>query len=114
MCEYTGIYTVNCTPELDRSPIMEYNKGMVRRQGIEWDDSADRHGYTLEDVTYAARHITGQRTYELDGETYVRYTGLHHGDLLVPSIEVIMKMMGDGTILVFHVNAEQSGFLDRE
>lgn len=86
---------------------------MVRDKGIEWDASADKHGFSLDDVMYAARHITGQLTYVEDGETYVKFTGLHHGDPLVPSVEVMMKMTGGGTIVVFHVNAEQSGFLDR-
>ena len=85
---------------------------MVRGKGIEWDESADKHGYTLDDVAYAARHITGKLTYREDGEIYVKFTGLRHGDPLVPSVEVVMKMTGAGTIVVFHVNAEQSGFLD--
>lgn len=86
---------------------------MVRERGIEWAESADKHGYTLDDVAYAARHITGQIDYEQDGDAYVRFTGLHHGNPLTPSIEVIMKLTRTGKVVVFHVNAEQSGFLDR-
>ncbi|WEV69569.1 hypothetical protein OZX73_01365 [Bifidobacterium sp. ESL0775] len=81
---------------------------------IEWDESADRHGYTLDDVVYAARHVTGKLEYRKDGETYLKFTGSHHGDPLVPSLEVAMKLARDGNLRVFHVNAEQGGFLDKD
>ena len=98
---------------IDCSTLSAYNYNMVSSRGIEWAESADRHGYTLDDVVYAARHITGKLTYVEAGETYVKFTGLYHGNPVVPSIEVVMKLTGGGTIVVFHVNAEQSGFLDR-
>lgn len=87
---------------------------MARGQGIERADSAGRHGYSLADVLYAARHVTRKRMYVLDGETYVKLTGLRHGDPLVASIEVAMKMTGAGTLVVFHVNAETDGFFERD
>ena len=87
---------------------------MARRRGIEWSASADKHGYSFEDVLYAARHIIRKRTYDRKGETYVKFTGLRHGDPLVRSIEVIMKLTGSGEIVVFHVNAEQDRFWDHD
>ncbi|MCI1650166.1 hypothetical protein [Bifidobacterium tibiigranuli] len=86
---------------------------MVQQFGIEFTESAGKHGFTLDDVLYAARHIIHKRTYQENGETYLKITGRHHGDLLVPSLEIIMKITGSGQLVVFHANAEQAGFLDR-
>jgi hypothetical protein len=87
---------------------------MVKDRGIDWADSADRHGFTLDDVLYAARHVLRKKTYAKKGETYLKLTGGHHGDPLVPSLEVEMKIDHAGELRVFHVNAEQDGFFDRD
>ncbi|MFT8705484.1 hypothetical protein [Bifidobacterium aquikefiricola] len=76
--------------------------------------SASRHGFELDDVTYAYQHIIRRRVMQHDGETYIKFTGRHHGDPLVPSIEVMMKHAADGRVIVFHVNAEQGNFWDKD
>lgn len=75
--------------------------------------SASRHGYTVEDVLYAYEHPRKKRTIHRDGAIYVKLTGGHHGDPLVPSLEVMLKILPGQGILVFHVDAEQPGFWDK-
>ncbi len=75
--------------------------------------SAQKHGYTLADVTHAFVNATRTEVYEQGGDVIYKFTGLHNGDPLVPSIEVIMKRTPDDALVVFHVNAEQGGFWDR-
>ncbi|MCI1902012.1 MAG: hypothetical protein LKI93_04695 [Bifidobacteriaceae bacterium] len=87
---------------------------MVKDRGIDWAESADRHGFTLDDVLYAARHVLRKKTYVTNGETYLKLTGNHHGDPLVPSLEIEMKITRAGELKVFHVNAEQDGFFNRD
>lgn len=79
-----------------------------------WNDSADKHGYTLQDVLYAANHVTRAERYRRGAEVYMKFTGARHGDPLVPSIEVEMKIDRDNDMVVFHVNAEQPGFFDAD
>ena len=42
---------------------------------------------------------------------YIKFTGQQYGDPLVPSIEVEMKRLADGRVIVFHVNAKQTDAL---
>ncbi|WEV58504.1 hypothetical protein OZX67_06725 [Bifidobacterium sp. ESL0728] len=76
-------------------------------------ESAERHGYTVEDVLYAFLHETHRRTFISHGETYFKFTGEYHGDPLVPTIEVMMKQSGS-RLVIFHVNAEQDNFWDKD
>ncbi|MFT8639002.1 hypothetical protein [Bifidobacterium sp.] len=75
--------------------------------------SARKHGYTLADVTHAFVNATRSEVYEQGEDVIYKFTGLHHGDPLVPSIEVIMKRIPDNALVVFHVNAEQGTFWNR-
>lgn len=75
--------------------------------------SADRHGFTIEDVTYAVTHPIRRASFEKDGSRYIKLTGRHHGDPLVPSIEVMMKIIPNSGVVVFHVNAEQGNFWNK-
>ncbi|RBP98752.1 hypothetical protein [Bifidobacterium xylocopae] len=86
---------------------------MVKDRGIEWKDAAAKHDYTLDDVLDAASHVVRIRRYRERGEEYVRFIGEHHGDPLVPRLEVIMKLTARNEIVVFHVEAETDGFMDR-
>jgi hypothetical protein len=81
---------------------------------ISFTPSAGRHGYGVEDVLYAYTHIKRRRVIRKDGDEYLKFTGAHHGDPLVPSIEVMMRIGRDGRVLVFHVNAEQGNFWDKD
>ena len=76
--------------------------------------SAGKHEYMVEDVMYAYLHIIRIRQFEHDGALYIKFTGRRHGDPLVPSIEVEMKRLADGRVIVFHVNAEQGTFWDKD
>ncbi len=76
--------------------------------------SAERHGYTVADVLFAYQHLIRRKVLVRSGERYLKFTGLHHGDPLVPSIEVMMKIIPGQGIVVFHVNAEQDGFWDKD
>ena len=75
--------------------------------------SAAKHDYTIADVTYAFLHATRLEEYEQGEDLIYKFTGLHHGDPLVPSIEVIMKRTPDNALVVFHVNSEQGTFWSR-
>lgn len=92
--------------------ILWYNYYMVLDRGIEFEDSAGKHGYTLDDVLYAVKNPVAHDMYKQNGYYVVRLIGHHHGDPLVPYIEVIYRQGRDGRIHVFHVNALQGGFLD--
>ena len=87
---------------------------MVYDRGIEFEDSASKHGYTLDDVIYATRHHTKMYTYTVKDATYNKLTGPYQGDALVSSLEIILKRDKTGRVHVFHVNAEQDGFFDRD
>lgn len=76
--------------------------------------SAQRHGYTVEDVLYAFEHPRRMSTIHHDGATYIKLTGGHHGDPLVPSLDVMVKILPGKGIMVFHVDAEQPGFWDKD
>ncbi|MFT8704431.1 hypothetical protein [Bifidobacterium aquikefiricola] len=76
--------------------------------------SAERHGFTVADVLFAYQHPIRRRLLVRGGERYLKFTGRHHGDPLVPSIEVMMKIMPGRGIVVFHVNAEQGNFWDKD
>ncbi|WEV52844.1 hypothetical protein [Bifidobacterium sp. ESL0704] len=81
--------------------------------GVIFAKSAERHGYTVEDVLYAFLHETRRLTFVSHGETYFKFTGKYRGDALVPTIEVMMKKAG-GRLVVFHVNAEQGNFWNKD
>ncbi|MCI1649746.1 hypothetical protein [Bifidobacterium tibiigranuli] len=83
-------------------------------EGVLFAKSADRHGYTIDDVTYAVTHPIRRASFDRDGARYVKLTGEHHGDPLVPSIEVMMKILPGRGIVVFHVNAEQGNFWSKD
>ena len=87
---------------------------MVYDRGIEFEDSASKHGYTLDDVVYAAAHPTHVQTYQRRGVRHIKLTGPYRGDALIPSIEVVLKMDKTSKVHVYHVNAEQDGFFDRD
>lgn len=87
---------------------------MVLDRGIEFEDSANKHGYTLDDVLYAAKHPIEHSMYEENGRTYVKFIGRNHGDVLVPYIEVMMWIEKSGRMHVFHVNALQGGFIEQK
>ena len=76
--------------------------------------SATKHGFTVADVAYAYEHIIEHEQWEHDGAVYIKFTGKYHGDPLVPSIEVMMKRLTDGRVVIFHVNAEQANFWDKD
>ncbi|MCO6559235.1 MAG: hypothetical protein J6575_07520 [Bifidobacterium sp.] len=76
--------------------------------------SADKHGYDAEDVLYAYTHVKRRRVFLKNGDEYVKFTGAHHGDSLVLSIEVMMRIGANGRVTVFHVNAEQGNFWDKD
>lgn len=76
--------------------------------------SASKHGYTIDDVAYAYEHVIEHDEREHDGAWYIKFTGRHHGDPLVPSIEVEMKRLANGRVVVFHVNAEQGNFWGKD
>ena len=84
---------------------------MVLDRGIEFEESANKHGYTLDDVLYAVQHPISHDMYTEHGQTYVRFIGKHHGDPLVPYLEVVMRQDHNGRIHVFHVNALQGEYL---
>ena len=85
---------------------------MVLDRGIEFEDSANKHGSTLDAVLYAAKHPIEHSMYEENGRTYVKFIGRNHGDVLVPYIEVMMWIEKSGRMHVFHVNALQGGFIE--
>ncbi|OZG64835.1 hypothetical protein BAQU_1977 [Bifidobacterium aquikefiri] len=76
--------------------------------------SAERHGYTVADVLFAYQHLIRRKVLVRGGERYLKFTGRHHGDPLVPSLEVMMKIIPGQGIVVFHVNAEQGNFWDKD
>jgi hypothetical protein len=47
-------------------------------------------------------------------KTVLPLTGPYHGDPLVPSIEIMLKQTRGGKLTVFHINAEQDGFWDKD
>jgi hypothetical protein len=81
---------------------------MARR--IVFAKSAQKHSYTLDAVAHAFFHATRIEEYEQGKDVIYKFTGLYHGDPLVPSIEVVMKRTPDNALVVFHVNAEQGTF----
>lgn len=87
---------------------------VISYQGMVFARSAERHGYSIRDVVYAVEHPIRREAREHGGARYVKLTGRRHGDPLVPSIEVMMKIIPRQGIVVFHVNAEQGGFWDKD
>ena len=101
------------TTSLESITILCYDN-IMSYQGVVFARSAERHGYSIRDVVYAVEHPIRREARERDGARYVKLTGRHHGDPLVPSIEVMMKIIPGEGIVVFHVNAEQGGFWDKD
>lgn len=87
---------------------------MVLDRGIEFEDSASKHGYDLDDVVYAIQEATMIKQYSKKGITYAKVIGPYQGDALVPFIKIVMRIDHTGRIHVFHVNAMQDGFMDRD
>jgi hypothetical protein len=71
--------------------------------GVEWRDSADKHGVPREEARFAILHAEGSG--EVDGrpgqETFV-YVGRRHEQSL-EYLEVIAAHLPPRTIVVFHV-----------
>lgn len=72
--------------------------------------SAEKHGYTLAEVLYAYINTTRMEEHQQGRDILYKFTGEHHGDPLVPTLEVVMKRTPGRVLVVFHVNAEQGTF----
>ncbi|TCD53862.1 hypothetical protein EJ419_06310 [Alloscardovia theropitheci] len=70
--------------------------------------------YTLDDVVEAIQGATLVRHYTKKGLTYAKVIGPYHADALIPFLEIIMRIDAAGRIHVFHVNALQDGFMNRD
>ncbi|MFD0704785.1 hypothetical protein ACFQY8_03355 [Alloscardovia venturai] len=79
---------------------------------MKFESSASKHGYTLDDVLYAVAHVIDMQSFTQAGVQYIKLVGDHHGDSLVPRLEIIMKRDKTGRIHVFHVNALQDNFMN--
>lgn len=86
----------------------------VRPNGVTFTHSAGKHGYNLDDAIYACTHMTKYDEFQHHGEWYMKLTGEYHGDPLVQTIEVMMRIARNGRLIIFHVNAEQGNFWDKD
>jgi hypothetical protein len=82
-------------------------------RGVIFVRSAERHGFTILDALYAVEHRSDmEQTVNNENEVMIKLVG-EHKDPLIPLLEIVMKQLPDGTLIIFHVAALNDNFWQR-